>query len=359
MAAWVFSSPALRATLDPASLVADWALERALARLGEERFDLPPSFPTPSAWWGDADVLRPEVERWKDSFLKRGGSGVQRWLDEAAPYMPHVRSILLEEGLPPELWVLTLLESGFRPEARSPSAAVGPWQFLAATARHTGLLLSTDRDQRRDWEHATRAACRYLNELRAELGEGLLALAAFNCGPGRVKRAIKQSHDNSFWTLDLPAETERYVPRALALAELVGSGEQKPFRVDPGDALAYEEVEIPHSIPIRDLALVTGTTPDRLRELNPSWLRPVTPGDGHPVTARVPAGTGAAVRKALETGKLRTLTLSPDRVHRVASGETLWGISRRHGVGLRELREVNGLREDSVIRPGQVLRIPG
>ena len=139
MAAWVFSSPALRATLDPASLVADWALERALARLGEERFDLPPSFPTPSAWWGDADVLRPEVERWKDSFLKRGGSGVQRWLDEAAPYMPHVRSILLEEGLPPELWVLTLLESGFRPEARSPSAAVGPWQFLAATARHTGL----------------------------------------------------------------------------------------------------------------------------------------------------------------------------------------------------------------------------
>jgi peptidoglycan lytic transglycosylase D len=237
---------------------------------------------------------------------------------------------------------------------------VGPWQFLAPTARHAGLLMSADRDQRRDWEDATRAACRYLNELRDEFGNGLLALAAFNCGPGRVHRALADGPKANFWSLDLPEETERYVPRALALADLIGTGDRDPFRVDPEAALNYETVTLPHPVGVEALARVCGTTSAELRRLNPSWLRGVTPEDGHPVRARVPAGKRKAVRAALADGTLAKVPeLASARVHHVAAGETLWGIAHRYGTEVSELLRVNHLPNGAVIRPGQVLRIPG
>jgi peptidoglycan lytic transglycosylase D len=348
-----------------ASLFDAWTLSRIFARL--ERWASDDHARDPVPWWQDDDLEHPQVERWKKTFRTSSYErSLQSWIEDASPYAPHVRKILEEEGLPPELWVLTLLESGFRPEARSTSAAVGPWQFLAATARHTGLLVSADRDQRRDWEEATRAACRYLNELRDEFGnDGLLALAAFNCGPARVHRAMTESRKRNFWSLDLPQETERYVPRALALASLVGDGDSDHYHLDPDDALTYDTVTLPHPVSVESLARVCETTPAELRRLNPSWLRSVTPGDGHPVDARVPEGKRKAVRNALEDGGLpkpapvKPALASQHRVHHVTPGETLWGIAHRYGTKLDALRRANGLSASSVIHPGQKLRIPG
>jgi membrane-bound lytic murein transglycosylase D len=335
----------------------DGSLSRTLVRIRAEMFALSPP-PTPSAWWKEADLRRPEVIRWMETFRSEGKRGLQHWMEDAAPYAPHVRAILLEEGLPSELWVLTLLESGSRPDARSPSAAVGPWQVLPATARHNGLVLSEDRDERRDWEQSTRAACRYLLALRREVGGSLLAIAAFNCGPGRIQREVKRSGTKEFWALDLPRETERYVPRALALIQLVGAVGPEKISATSGEALAFEVVGLPHSVRVKDLARVAGSSEEALHRLNPGWLRPVTPGDGNPVQARVPAGAGSRVRAAIAEGTLATVTLAPDRVHRVAPGDTLWAISRRYQVRLNDLREVNGIEGD-VLRPGQTLRIPG
>jgi len=357
--AWVFEEEPQDA-VQMASLLDAYAASRIFNRL--ERWATRDHGHKPDPWWKDADLDRPQVEHWKKTFRSSSyDRSLQNWIEDASPYAPHVRKILQEEGLPPELWVLTLLESGFRPEARNrTSSAVGPWQFLAATARHTGLLLSADRDQRRDWEESTRAACRYLNELRDEFGNGLLALAAFNCGPSRVHRAMTSSQKKSFWALDLPQETERYVPRALALASLVGDGEQEPYRMDPDDALEYETVTLPHPVSVESLARVCDASPAELRRLNPSWLRSVTPGDGHPVHARVPEGKRKDVKEALADGSLaKPVVTAQHRVHHVKAGDTLWSIAKRYGTALDTLRRAYGLSTSSVIRVGQTLRIPG
>ena len=355
---WVFEDQ----NQDPvqmASLIDAYAMSRVFNRL--EHWAKRDQENKPDPWWKDDDLDHPQVDRWKKTFRTSSYErSLQNWMEDASPYAPHVRKILEEEGVPPELWVLTLLESGFRPEARSTSAAVGPWQFLAATARHTGLLLSADRDERRDWEESTRAACRYLNELRDEFsGNGLLALAAFNCGPARVHRALAESPKRSFWSLDLPQETEKYVPRALALASLVGTGEHDPYRMDPDEALSYDTITLPHPVSVESLARACDTSSSELRRLNPSWLRSITPGDGHPVEARVPKGKRKAVREALDDGDLAKPVVSAQhRVHHVTAGDTLWSIAHRYGTALDALRRANGLSSSSVIKVGQVLRIP-
>ena len=355
---WVFEDQS-QDGVQMASLLDAYALSRVFNRL--ERWASHDHAHKPASWWKDADLDHPQVKQWKKTFRTSSYErSLHSWMEDASPYAPHVRKILEEEGLPPELWVLTLLESGFRPEARSTSAAVGPWQFLAPTARHTGLLLSADRDERRDWEESTRAACRYLNELRDEFGNGLLALAAFNCGPARVHRALKASSKDNFWSLDLPQETEKYVPRTLALASLVGTGEEDPYRMDPDEALSYETVKLPHPVSVESLAQVCDASTSELRRLNPSWLRSVSPGDGHPVEARVPKGKRDDVREALDDGDLaRPVVTAQKRVHHVVRGDTLWSIAHRYGTALDALRRANGLSASSVIKVGQVLRIPG
>jgi peptidoglycan lytic transglycosylase D len=355
---WVFESQP-QDVAQMASLLDAYALSRVFTRL--ERWASRDQAHKPDPWWKDDDFDHPQVKRWKKTFRTSSYErSLHGWIEDASPYAPHVRKILQEEGLPPELWVLTLLESGFRPEARSTSAAVGPWQFLAPTARHTGLLLSADRDERRDWEESTRAACRYLNELRDEFGNGLLALAAFNCGPSRVHRALAASPKGSFWSLDLPQETEKYVPRTLALASLVGTGEHDPYRLDPDEALRYETITLPHPVSVESLARVCETSTSELRRLNPSWLRSVTPGDGHRVEARVPKGKRKEVREALDDGDLAKPVVSAQhRVHHVKAGDTLWSIAHRYGTALDALRRANGLSSSSLIKVGQVLRIPG
>jgi membrane-bound lytic murein transglycosylase D len=266
-------------------------------------------------------------------------------------------SALVEGGLPPDLWVLTIMESGMNTHARSHANAVGPWQFMSRTGRHYGLIISSDRDQRRDWTTSTRAAARYLAELQATFGDGLLALAAFNCGPSCVRRAIGESESDRFWDLNLPRETREYVPKALALIDLVGAGDRLPFRVDPEEAMQYEEAAIDYPVLIQDLARVCRLNSKQLKRLNPAWLRQVTPMDGHPVRARVPLGTQERVQAALASRDLAEAT--DPRVHRVESGESFWVISRQYDVPLDELLEANAMTGRETLHPGDLIRLPG
>jgi membrane-bound lytic murein transglycosylase D len=174
-----------------------------------------------------------------------------------------------------------------------------------------------------------------------------------------VRRALAKSKGTSFWDLDLPRETREYVPRILALVDLLGDGVQTEFPVPADRAPVYETLELPHPVEVQELARRCGSPASGIRELNPSWLRPVTPGDGHPVTARVPAGAAEPVRNALADGTLREVKLSPAGLHRIRRGDTLWDISRHYRVSLNALLLVNGMSGKEVIRPGRTLRIPG
>jgi len=333
-------------------------LEQVDVVLGLEGDELLPALePGEIPWWRPSDVSRSEVEAWKRSFLSGDARSLRLWLRRAAPYHRDIVAVLEEEQLPPELWVLTILESGMNTHARSRARAVGPWQFMSRTGRHYGLIISADRDQRRDWQASTRAASRYLAELQATFGDGLLALAAFNCGPSCVRRALARSDSGSFWDLELPRETREYVPKALALIDLVGAGDEPPFQVDPEGALQYEWVAVSYPVLVHDLARVCKLSSKQLRRLNPAWLRQTTPMDRFPVEARVPPGKGASVTSALASRDLAEAT--DPRVHRVQSGDSFWSISREYDVSLNELLEANSMTGKEVLHPGDLIRLPG
>ena len=169
-------------------------------------------------------------------FAQRHWNGQERPLRRAVERISGLRAvvepILREEGLPPEILGLLLVESGGNPAALSPQGARGLWQFMPATARRYGLRVSYETDERLDVERSTRAAARHLRDLYQQFGAWPLALAAYNAGDGAVQKAIRRGKTTNFATLSslrlLPAETRAYVPAVLAAAPLFGSAGLQP-----------------------------------------------------------------------------------------------------------------------------------
>ena len=150
-------------------------------------------------------------------------------LARGSRYLPRLRRILEENGLPPSLALLPVIESGFYPTARGRKGERGLWQLRRATARRFGLVVNAHRDDRVEPERATRAAARYLRLLHDRYGDWALALAAYNAGEHRVDRALERDPDASFWRLAengyLPRISREYVPRFFAVVRMAGEPE--------------------------------------------------------------------------------------------------------------------------------------
>lgn len=151
--------------------------------------------------------------RW---FRTEGRLTYATWLRRARVYHPMIQEALRNEGLPEDLFFVSMIESGFNPHARSHAQAVGLWQFIKSTGQMEGLKTGRRSDERRDPVKSTQAAARHLKRLYNELGDWRLVLAAYNSGLDRVERAIDRAGTRDFWKLDLPEETENYVPRFMA-----------------------------------------------------------------------------------------------------------------------------------------------
>jgi hypothetical protein len=170
----------------------------------------------------------PLVARWEARLRneRRHRAATARSMSRGARYLPAVRAIVEEAGLPADLALLPAIESGFRPRVRGPKGSVGLWQLQAPTARRFGLVVNRHRDDRLDPERATRAAVRYLRVLHRHYGDWPLALAAYNAGEGRVDRALRRFPGSTYWDLaeagHLPPINCDYVPRFLAIVRVAG-----------------------------------------------------------------------------------------------------------------------------------------
>lgn len=285
---------------------------------------------------------------------------LQRVFERARPWLAWIERQIEARGMPAEIALLPVVESGFNPYAYSHGRASGLWQFIPGTGRRFGLIQDWWYDGRRDVIASTRAALDYLQSLHEEFsGDWLLALAAYNSGEGTVHQAVRRNRrrgrPTDFWHLRLPRETRSYVPRLLALARLVRTPERYGLtlpRLDPRPVIAI--VDTQGQIDLALAAELAGIDLETLQRLNPAFNRWATrPGGPHRLV--VP-------REAAARFRTRLAALDPgERVqwirHRVRRGETLITIARRHETTVALLRRVNHLRGDH-IRAGSHLLIP-
>ena len=253
-----------------------------------------------AARW-DIPVVRNEpVERFVNIFASRRNEDMALYLKRSGRYEGMIRSKLRTAGMPEDLVYLTMIESGFNPNARSHANAVGLWQFMSSTGRGYGLRIDGYVDERRDPERSTDAALRYLRDLHNQLGSWYLAAAAYNGGDGRVSRALRAEtgrtrgrSDADFWRIRhrLPAETREYVPLMVAAA-VVGKQPEKYGlgNVERWMPLETDTVSVPGGTTLATVARAAGVTEREVTRLNPHLVRKMTPPGKKEFPVRIPAG---------------------------------------------------------------------
>ena len=231
---------------------------------------------------GLGQVRNALVNKWIKLYGHTDRSRFQRHLLRGEPYRRVVQEILKRNEIPPEIFYLALIESGYRSEASSNADAVGVWQFIEPTGQRYGLSVSGWIDERRDPIRATEAAAKYLKDLHNVFNSWELAFAAYNAGEGRILRAVMRGKSRDFWELVrkgvLPEETVDYVPKFIAAMVIGENPEKYGFDVsDTPDHPRLSIVEVPANTRLRDLAVASGIAPDTLIEFNRNFLKEMTP----------------------------------------------------------------------------------
>jgi membrane-bound lytic murein transglycosylase D len=283
-------------------------------------------------------------------------------LERGRLFLPHILEETRRRGMPSEVALLPVIESGFKTNARSHVGAGGVWQIMPATGRRFGLHRNDWYDARYDVLASTRAALDYLEYLN-ELFEGdwLLTLAAYNAGEGRVQSAQKRNRRKGrpvdFWSLDLPEETERYVPKLLAASELVArSGYHKIALPALTPRRAFMVVDAGGPLDLDVAAKLADLSTEEVIELNAAYRRHTTPRSG-PHHLVLPAQNAKRLRVALADLPDSARVGKSSSRHRVKRGESLSVIARDYGISVAELRRANGLNGSRIV-VGQYLHIP-
>lgn len=267
-------------------------------------------------------------------------------------------------NMPKDLIYLSLVESGFKVRAYSRAKASGLWQFIPETGKRYGVDVDFWLDQRRNPEMATDAALKYLSDLYSYFGDWQLAMAAYNCGEGRVRRLIRElkadtTRDStkavSYWELALPSETMHYVPRILAAMVIGHYPEQYGIEVKPQKLSPYDTVTVYDSFSLDEIAKNIKVKPDTLKGLNAELIMGFTPPNRESYVLRVPVGKRDLFVKNYD--KMEKNSFSGWVHHKVKKGESVGKIAQNYGIKSSDILQANNLKKMK-IRPGQTLLIP-
>ena len=293
-------------------------------------------------------------------FQNQGRRSVQNWLNRVDRYKSIMLPILEEEGVPPELFYLAMIESGLNPLAYSYAHASGPWQFIASTGRVYGLNRNWWIDERRDFEKSTYAAAKYLKDLYAEFGDWYLAFAAYNAGSSRVKKAMRRNNSTNFWELTrLPAQTRNYVPNIMAALFIANDPKKYGFVVNSEPQLKWVEKEIDKSVSLETIAKCADVDVSILAEYNPEIKEGFIPPlqDEEKYTLRLPIIFNQqfdSLFSLVETEKSDGFVFIE---HKVRRGDNLWDLARKYNTSWRAIKEINKIKGNTV-QIGWTLQIP-
>ena len=290
--------------------------------------------------------------RLKDQYQ----AGIRR----SGRYMKMMRRILAEEGVPQDLVYMVQVESMFKARAYSRAHAKGLWQFIASTGRSYGLRRNYWIDERADPVKATRAAARHMRDLHELFGDWYLAMAAYNAGPGKIKRAIRRTGRRDFWRLSqsryLRRETRNYIPAIIASILIMKDPKRYGFKEEYDPEWRYETAEVDSATELRVIGQCAGVSAKEISSYNLELRRRMTPPDSGVYEVKLPPGTRERFAKAFgEVPRDKRLTYTR---HRVKKGETLSTIARRYNTNVRALQRTNNIRNRHRISVGQVLTVP-
>jgi membrane-bound lytic murein transglycosylase D len=281
-------------------------------------------------------------------------------LQRSGRYLPLMRSILRENGLPEDLVYIAMIESAFKSQAHSRAAAKGYWQFISGTGKRYGLKTTRDLDERSDPVKSTRAAAAYFRDLYEMFGDWYLAMAAYNAGEGRVLRGLQRTGARNYWELRdanaLHRETKEYVPFFIAAALISRDPARFGFDVVPDAPLEFDVVEIPRPVDVARVARELGVDAETISSLNGELRGRTTPRGVGSYPLRVPKGAGAILEARLD--QLPAAPAVRDRRVAVRKGENLARFAARNKVSVAEVRAANDLGPNARLKRGQVLVVP-
>ena len=323
-----------------------------------------PDDPIAASPWADDKKIEERVDWWVTFWQTRAGDRLQRALVRMGRYEDFIDAEIAARGLPPSLRYLPVIEAGYYPLAVSPAGAGGLWQFMPATARWLGLGVTPLVDHRFDPYAATPRALDFLAELQKQFKSWFLALAAYNGGPGRVERAIREHGGGALRDDDLflrirdrlPAETRDFIPRFLAAVRVASEPEAFGLGGFVKDApWTFDEVMVEEAVSIDVVAVAAGAPEEEVRDLNPHLVLGLTPAAGTTLV-RLPKGSASSFGErlaAIPVDQRVTFT-----THRVAAGETLSHIARNYRVSVAELQAANPEVEPRRMQIGTRLVVP-
>ncbi len=328
----------------------DFTMEMVLqeGRKGEPSFDIP-------------IVMNSRVEQFIQFFQTTIRHKFVTWLARSEKYIPFMKTVLKEHGLPEDLVYLSLIESGFDPHAYSRAKAVGLWQFIYLTGKRYGLRSNWWVDERRDPEKSTIAAAKYLKDLYEMFACWYLAAAGYNAGEYKIINAIKRYKTEDFWKLTnyryLKRETKDYVPLMIAATLVAKDPEKYGFTdVEYQEPLRYEKVKVPELTDLSHIAKACETSLEEIRDLNPELRRGVTPPNETQYEIKIPFGKRDLFFENFEA--MQPLEKFQFKTHLVKKGETLPRIAKLYRVDLEPLLEINHLGKTGPLSKGTTLFIP-